>query len=102
MSNLYDGPPIGRSDHQILMVFEKYNQRVYYVLGLKINLKNGRRHAYSECDQDDKVSVFNSIIKMFDETIPVRTVRGHCTDKPWMTTNIKALIKERQKAFCES
>ncbi len=81
MSDLYDGPPIGRSDHQILMVFEKYNQRVYYVLGLKINLKNGRRHAYSECDQDDKVSVFNSIIKMFDETIPVRTVRGHCTDK---------------------
>ena len=61
-----------------------------------------RENAYSECDQDDKVSVFNSIIKIFDETIPVRTVRAHCTDKPWMTTNIKALIKERQKACCES
>jgi hypothetical protein len=36
---------------------------------------------------------------MLDETIPVRTVRAYCTDKPWMTHNIKALIKARQRAF---
>ena len=49
---------------------------------------------------DDKVSVFNSIIiKMFDQTVTVRTVRANCSDKPWMTRNITALIKERQKAF---
>ncbi|CAB4019987.1 Hypothetical predicted protein [Paramuricea clavata] len=36
---------------------------------------------------------------MLDEALPVRTVRAHCTDKPWMTPNIKALIKARQRAF---
>ncbi len=53
----------------------KNETREYNVLGLKMNLKNWEK-AYSEYDVDDKVSVFNSIIKMFDETIPVRTVRG--------------------------
>jgi hypothetical protein len=36
---------------------------------------------------------------MFDEIIPVRTVRAHCMDKSWMTPNIKALVKARQRAF---
>ncbi|CAB4004280.1 Hypothetical predicted protein [Paramuricea clavata] len=36
---------------------------------------------------------------MLDEALPVRTVRAHCTDKQWMTPNIKALIKARQRAF---
>jgi hypothetical protein len=68
-------------------------------LGLKMNLEDWEK-VYSEWDVDDKVSVFISIvICMLDETIPVRTVRAHCTDKPWMTPNIKALIKARQRAF---
>jgi hypothetical protein len=69
------------------------------VLGLKMNLEDWEK-VYSEWDVDDKVSVFNSIvICMLDEALPVRTVRAHCTDKPWMTPNIKALIKARQRAF---
>ncbi|CAB4006467.1 Hypothetical predicted protein [Paramuricea clavata] len=36
---------------------------------------------------------------MLVEAIPVRTVRAHCTDKPWMTPNIKALIKARQRTY---
>ena len=69
------------------------------VLGLEMNLEDSEK-VYSEWDVDDKVSVFNSIvICMLDEALPVRTVRAHCTDKPRMTPNIKALIKARQRAF---
>ncbi len=84
----------GRSDHQTLILAPKTKQKVPPVskkyrlmkpanlnaLGLKMNLENWVK-VHSEYDVDDKVSVFNSIIK------------------PWMTHNIKALIIERQKAF---
>ena len=85
-------PPVSKKYRQ--MKPENLN-----VLGLKMNLEDWEK-VYSEWDVDDKVSVFNSIvICMLDEAIPVRTVRAHCTDKPWMTPNIKALIKARQRAF---
>lgn len=117
MSDLYDEalhlPAIGRSDHQTLLLPPKIRQKMPPVskkyrqmkpenlnaLGLKMNLEDWEE-MYSKSDVDDKVSAFNSvIITMFDETIPVRTVRVHSTDKPWMTSNIKALIKARQRAF---
>jgi hypothetical protein len=69
--------------------------------GLKMNLEDWEK-VYSEWDVDDKVSVFNSIvICMLDETIPVsenisRILYGQTA---WMTPNIKALIKARQRAF---
>ena len=67
------------------------------VLGLKMNPEDWEK-VYSEWDVDDKVSVFNSIvICMLDETIPVRTVRAHYTDKPWMTPILK-----RDKSKTES
>ena len=117
MSDLYDKvlhlPPIGRSDHQCLLLAPKTRQKIPPVsrkhrqikpeklnaLKLKMNLEDWEA-VYSESDVDDKVSAINFIItRMLDDTIPVRTVRVHSTDKPWMTPNIKAEIKARQRAF---
>ena len=68
-------------------------------LKLKMNLEDWEA-VYSESDVNDKVSAINFIItRMLDDTIPVRTVRVHSTDKPWMSPNIKAEIKARQRAF---
>ena len=61
--------------------------------------KIGRPYIY-ERDVDDKVSALNSIITcMLHDTVAMTTVRVHCTDKPRMTPNIKAVIQERQWAF---
>ena len=68
-------------------------------VALKMNLKNCEK-VYSVWDLDDKVSVFNSIvINMFDETIPMKIIRAHCTNKSWLTPNLKAFIKARQRPF---
>ena len=34
-----------------------------------------------------------------DAISPLKIVRLHTTDKPWMTTSLKQLIKDRQSAF---
>ena len=68
-------------------------------LALKMNLENCEK-VYAVWDVDDKVSVFNSIvINMFDETIPMKIICAHCTDKSWLTPNLKAFIKARQRPF---
>ena len=46
------------------------------------------------CDQ------FYSILnRALDVYFPVRSVRTHMKDKPWITTEINALIKRRQLLF---
>ena len=55
---------------------------------------------YKAEDVDDKVSIFNRVIsKALDGCMPLKSIRLHPTDKPWMTPNIKAKIKLRQRAF---
>ena len=36
---------------------------------------------------------------MQDTEVPVKTIRVHNSDKPWMTSHIKMEIKARQRAF---
>ena len=49
---------------------------------------------------DLKVETFNSIIvDILDEFMPLRSVRIHPSDKPWITGYIKTQIKARQLAF---
>ncbi len=36
---------------------------------------------------------------MLDTEVPVKTIRVHNSDKPWMTSHIKMEIKARQRAF---
>ena len=51
-------------------------------------------------DVDDKVSIFNGVVtQALDGCMPLKSIRLHPTDKPWMTPNIKAKIKLRQQAF---
>jgi hypothetical protein len=48
----------------------------------------------------DKVSIFNGVISQaLDGCMPLKSIRLHPTDKPWMTPNIKAKIKLRQRTF---
>ncbi len=52
-------------------------------------------------DPEAKVGAFTStIISILDKTVPLKKVSITYTDKPWMTVQIKDLIKDRQCAFC--
>jgi hypothetical protein len=51
---------------------------------------------YEAGDVDDKVSIFNGVISQaLDGCMPLKSRRLHPTDKPWMTPNINAKIKQR-------
>ena len=106
-------PSIGRYDHQTQFLLPQIRQKMpplskkyrqmtpgnLNALCLKMNFENWKK-AYSKSDVGEKVSAFNSIVfTVFDEIIPVRSVHVHSTDKPWMTHNIEALIKARQRIF---
>ena len=48
----------------------------------------------------EKADAFYAILDLGMEIcFPEKRVRGHSNDKPWVTTHIKSLIKDRQKAF---
>ena len=106
-------PPIGRSDHQCLLITPKVRQKIlsevkqvrmmkpanFNALRLKLNQEEWEDVLSAE-DFDDKVLAFNSIIKnAVDDTMPLKTVRVHPSDKPWMTPQIKVLIRDRQRAY---
>ncbi len=58
-------------------------------------------HIYESKDPAAKVDAFAStIISILDKTVPLKKVSITNTDKPWMTVEIKDLIKDRQYAFC--
>jgi hypothetical protein len=51
-------------------------------------------------DVDEKVKLFiETVTHMLDMEVPVKTIRVHNSDKPWMTSHIKMEIKARQRAF---
>ena len=106
-------PPIGRSDHQCPLLTPKITQKIppevkqvrvmkpanLNALGLRLNQEEWEDVLSAE-DVDDKVLAFNSIIKnAMDDTMPLKTVRVHPSDKPWLTPQIKILIRDRQKAY---
>ena len=56
--------------------------------------------AYEAEDVDDKVSILNGVVtQALDGCMPLKSIRIHPTDKPWMTPSIKAKIKLRQRAY---
>ena len=107
MLPLYDTvnylPPIGRSDHQRLLIKPSKRQKTP-VRSKRIRLKNPANLVnlslkmisedwtvvYSTQDLDEKVSKCNAkIIKMLDESPPEKTIRVHHSDKPSITGYIK-------------
>ena len=116
MSELYHDaqhlPPIGRSDHQCLLLTPKIRQKIppevkqvrvmkpanLNALGLKLNQEEWEDVLSAE-DVNDKVLAFNFIIKnAMGDTMPLKTVRVHPSDKPWLTPQIKIFIRDRQRA----
>ena len=119
MHNLFNPvqhlPPIGRSDHQCLLLTPAVMQKTPAISKRIRLLTTSNRNAlslriiqenwtpvYEAQDIDKKVGNFNSIwTKIVHETIPEKTVRVHQSDKPWMTSYIKAKIKQRQRAYAK-
>ncbi len=57
-------------------------------------------HIHEAMDPEAKVGAFTStIVSILDKTVPLKKVSITDTDKPWMTVQIKDLIKDRQCAF---
>jgi hypothetical protein len=49
---------------------------------------------------NDKVKIFNCmIISLFDIRAPLRTIRITKPKAPWLTEELKALMKQRDKAL---
>ena len=50
----------------------------------------------------DKLQLFLNLVKRgFDTIMPLKTVKFHVNDSPWITSELKELIIVRQKAFAE-
>jgi hypothetical protein len=68
-------------------------------LNLKVAQQTWERIFRAE-DVDEKVKLFNeTVIRMLDTEVPVKTIKVHNSDKQWMTSQIKMEIKARQRAF---
>ena len=105
--------PLGRWDHQRLLLNPKcrmstrprtrtikpMNRSNLIALEIKLS-KTAWDAVYEAEDADDEVSIFNGVVtQALDGCLPLKTIRIHPTDKPWMTPSIKAEIKLRQRAF---
>ena len=78
-----------------------YKPENLHVLSRKVALQNWDT-VFSATVVDVKVQVFNkTILTMLDEAMLEKTIRIHPSDKPRITSDIKAQIKARQKAFCQ-
>lgn len=117
MSDLFDSvihlPPLGRSDHQCLLMQPKMQVKLKATtrevrsmkpgnlanLTIQLN-KESWEEVFNALDLDRKVVVFTKILNsILDATMPVKKIRMHPSDRPWMTPRIKSAIKERQRVF---
>ena len=49
---------------------------------------------------DDKLAAVTQIVNYgLDAIMPVRSVKVHQTDRPWLNADLKRLIQKRQQAF---
>ena len=53
------------------------------------------------CTVDKTDAFYSTVHKAMDRHFPTKVVKLHSTDKPWVTPEIKLLIKKRQKAFAK-
>lgn len=106
-------PPLGRSDHQSLLLKPKHRIKLPPVTKKFRPMKPGNLQTLqvemcketwesvtNAVDVDDKVSIFNTLVaNMLNIAMPEKSVRVHASDKPWITPHIKNYIKERQSAY---
>ena len=122
LSNYYDDalilPPVGLSDHSSVLL-QPVNYRAPSVPTLRIQkrkCKTANRHALFSCLNttnwsslyrmntcQEQFNLFHSTLTdAINSCLPVRSVKLHPTDKPWMTAEIKDAIKKRQRAWVNS
>jgi len=122
MQNLYENPsalaPLGSSDHNIVhwrprtvikepshdkpmkRQVRRYPQSGMDALGRWLSTHNWFGDLDSNASVDDLTTSFTiQLTDAIDRIFPVKSIKIHKTDKPWMTPQIKLLINDRQKAF---
>ena len=111
-------PPFGLSDHLVVSLEPKPRSR--HNTGSRRSFT--RRDTRSSCkcelgryfgsidwsildsvqDCESKLQLFQDLVKIgLDTIMPLKTVKLHVNDPPWVTAEFKALIKARQKAFAQ-
>ena len=120
LKNFYNpadsGPPFGLSDHVTITMFpakrqnlrpqkrtikvrDKRPSNVASLGRFLLNIPWGNILS-SQQSSDDKLILFTEIINYGLNTVmPERSVKVHENDRPWMTSTLKRLIVQRQKAF---
>ncbi|KAK0154383.1 hypothetical protein N1851_003537 [Merluccius polli] len=91
----YDASPLGRSDHNLVMMTPKYvpldcfESTDWDVLC----------EPHGE-DIDNMTDCITDYIRFCeDTTMPARTVQCFSNNKPWITSDLKALLNKKKKAF---
>ncbi|TWW68206.1 hypothetical protein D4764_19G0000040 [Takifugu flavidus] len=111
-------PPLGRADHNLehlQPVYKPLVQRQPAVTrtvkkwseeakeGLKDCFNTTLRDVFSDAHGEDIDNLTNCITDYInfcvENTVPTRTVRSFSNSKPWITPDIKALLKEKKRAF---
>ena len=121
VKHFYDDPsvssPVGSSDHVTIYWSPKHGYRIessVHKRSIRPLLKSrihefGRwitSHSWQEVlsatSTQDKADAFYSAINSAIEThFPTKVVKIHSNDKPWITPEIKTLIRKRQIDFAE-
>ena len=108
-------PPIGMSDHSSVLLNPKqltsFTQPTKRILRRDsrpsnkhdLFIKLSRADWIPLCHTtscNDKVSLFTEIVSQaIDSTLPMRSIKIHPSDKPWINPEIKDLINKRQRAW---
>ncbi|XP_033096907.1 uncharacterized protein LOC117101127 [Anneissia japonica] len=112
-------PPIGLSDHNCVLFKPKVTATKSNVIRIKHIVRpmpDSKLRAYGQWLVDyEWMEVYNennmqtmcsnfyqTLHESIDKYFPKRVVKRHPTDKPWISSQIKALIAKRQKAFANN
>jgi hypothetical protein len=107
-------PPIGSSDHNVVLLSPKTTRPKGKKSKVLVpDTCSAKRHLFLEklknvnftavlyqpsCEQ--RYELFDCILNdVIDKTLPFKSVKTYSLDKPWMSTEIKRAIAERQKAW---
>ncbi|KAI3371035.1 hypothetical protein L3Q82_023514, partial [Scortum barcoo] len=112
-------PPLGRADHNLVHLLPMYKTLVHRQPAVTPTVKKWSEEAeealkdcfnttlwdvFSDAHGEDIDSLTHCLTDYInfcvENTVPTRTVRSFSNSKPWITPDIKALLKEKRRAFC--
>nr|XP_033503004.1 uncharacterized protein LOC117269794 [Epinephelus lanceolatus] len=111
-------PPLGKADHNLVHLLPVYKPLVQREPATTRTVKRWSEEAeealkdcfeatvwevLSDCHGEDIDSMTSCIMDYInfcvENTVPTRTVRCFSNTKPWITPELKALLKEKRRAF---